>query len=431
MPPRPQPRFYAFGPDRAYLITTGVVMSTYVIEAPLRYLLHLGSFDALIYLRDVVCALLAASILVSWLVGQVTATLYVGVCCVLAGHTLIGMMFTATPLQPLFGLKQYLPFLLGLAIAPLVTVHARAIVRYAFACFAVTTTGVLANAFVDYPWVGLTYETVVGPQELSRQWWTSTGLRLPGFTRASYLAAQLTLASAVPLLALRLGWFRRLTVYVLAALTIWLTTTKGAWTGLAALAVSDLLLAMPGFTPFVGVVLTVLFSACLALPLIGVQIGTVGGTVPRWAESFMERIGDMWPRAFALLDGPVSVVTGRGIGGIGYAQTIGESYRFNAADNLMVFLVVTFGVLGPLYLGFVIARLVGFVRRPPLDLPTRWAICWTAVLLGVGMTTGMLEDPIASLTLGVTLGVVCRTLQPSAAGEPQPSGPAWAFRTSA
>ncbi len=43
--------------------------------------------------------------------------------------------------------------------------------------------------------------------------------------------------------------------------------------------------------------------------------------------------------------------TGRGLGGIGFAQASAEWWRYNAADNLMIYLLVSFGLFAILYVG--------------------------------------------------------------------------------
>jgi hypothetical protein len=410
-----QPSFYWFGSDRLYLGGAALVLLSYVLEAPLRFGLSALSLHSLIYLRDAWVLLTAALITLSWLRGQVSATLFVGVSCVLGVHTLIGVLNCPAIAQPLFGFKQFLPLLLGLSIAPLLQARVRQVSIFAGVCFGLTALGVLLNVWVDYPWIGMSYETAAGTMEVSKQWWSDAGLRLPGFTRASYLAAQLMPLCLVPLLSQRLGRIVRLGLYASAAAIIWLTTTKGALTGVLALALSDVCLSLPGWSPLLGVLLAGEFATCLALPLIAVQIGPLAAPVPGWAQSLMERIGDMWPRAFELYDGALSVVFGRGLGGIGMSQNFGESFRFNAADNLMVFLLVTFGLLGPIYLGIVVARLAAFCKHLPIEPVTRWAAGWIVILLAIGLTTGMLEDPVTSVSLGISLGLLARSPQPWAA----------------
>jgi len=135
--------------------------------------------------------------------------------------------------------------------------------------------------------------------------------------------------------------------------------------------------------------------------------------VPSWAQSFVERMLEMWPRAFALLDGPISVVFGRGLGGIGSPQQLGEAYFYNTADNVMLFLLVSFGIAGPIYVGIVAARLSATLATGQLTRSVSWACGWIAVLLAVGLTSQMIEDPISNLSLGISLALLFQPAEPA------------------
>ncbi|MET0386202.1 MAG: hypothetical protein ABW321_09610 [Polyangiales bacterium] len=397
---------YLIGSDRFYLFGGALVVLSYVVEAPLRFALDLVKLSALIYLRDLMGVLCALFLLLSWLRGQRSASLMAGVCALLTLHTLIGILGLPRMLQPLLGLKTYMPCLVGVALAPLLERRVAQVTKFAAWCYVITAAGVITNYWVEFPWVGLAMDGPMGELELSKQWWTADGLRIPGFTRVSYIAAQLMLISLGPLLATGIGWLLRLVLIATAGVVISLTTTKGAFTGLALIAVVDLLTVMSGFYGLVAPLLMGTSLVCLALPLIGVQIGRPNGPVPSWAESFAERIGDMWPRAFELLDDPVSVVLGRGVGGIGMPQTFVEPLLFNASDNLTVFLIVSFGVVGPLYLGLLVTRFAVRTRQAPRARTTRWLAAWLAALLGVGLTTGMIEEAVTCVTLGISIGML-------------------------
>jgi hypothetical protein len=146
--------------------------------------------------------------------------------------------------------------------------------------------------------------------------------------------------------------------------------------------------------------------------VICVQLEAPAGEVPSWAASFVERMLQMWPRAFALFDGPLSVVLGRGLGGIGSPQQLGEAHWFNTADNVMLFLLVTFGIAGPIYLGIVAARLSATLATGATTPAVCWACGWFALLLAVGLTSQMIEDPISNLSLGVSLALLFQPGEP-------------------
>jgi hypothetical protein len=414
LPSAPPTSFYRFGSDRFYLIGAGIVVLSYVLEAPVRYVLGMVSLDLLIYLRDAVIAAYVVTAALSWTQGQVSAFPVIIVSALLTLHTLIGILTLNNVVQPLFGLKIFLPLLLGLVIGPLIQARPREVAVFAGWCFAVTAIGVALNAVLDFPWIGASYDTPLGTRELSRKWWTGGGgARLPGFTRASYFAAQLMLTSLVPLLAARPKLWLRITLTAIAGAIIFLTTSKAPWTGLAALFACDVLLLAKGLRPLVGMITAVLFVVCVALPIISLQLGAPSGPVPSWAISFVERITDMWPGALALYDGPASVIFGRGVGGIGSAQALAEARVANSADNLMLFLLVSFGPAGVIYLGVVVARLAARVSSSPLSRSLHCAHGWMIVILAVGLTSQMIEDPVSNISLGISIAL--SLIQPMAA----------------
>jgi len=401
-------QYYIVGTDYFYLACAAIVIVSYVVEAPLRYCLGVVGLGALIYARDGIDALCVGCVLLSWLLGQRTASLMVAVCCVLCVHTLVGVITLPSALQPLVGLKTFMPGLMGLCVAPLVFSRPSALIRFSAYCYGVTALGVLLNYWMEFPWVGLSSSGPLGQElELSKQWWATDGsLRLPGFTRASILAAQYMLVSVVPLLAVATRPLVRLGLIAVAAGTIMLTTTKGALTGLALIALCDALIRSPNLAGLISPVLMGTGMFGLGLPLIGIQLGRATGPVPGWANSFMERIGDMWPRALELYDGPWSVLFGRGLGGIGVGQLVGESARFNAADNFIVYILVCFGLPGLFYVGLLLTRFAVQLRLARRELSTRCSAGVLAMLLGVGLTSDVVQEGVSILVVFAMFGLL-------------------------
>jgi hypothetical protein len=397
----PSPALHTRALDRLVLGGACAVILSYVLEAPLRFGLNLIGLDFAIYARDLLTIAFVGMMMLPWQRPRPGAGLVAIATAVLCVHTLIGVLMLDNVRQPLFGLKIFLTFLLGLVVGPLLRDRARQVAGFASVCYALTALGVLVNVFVEYPWTGLSFETAVGTTELSRKWWTAGEARLAGFTRASYLAAQMMLVSLVPILTQRPRWWLRVTLLALAGVVIALTTSKAAYTGLAALTVCHLLLLGPSLTPLLVGFIASLYVTCLALPIICVQLDAPTGRIPSFAASFVERMQDMWPKALALLDGPLAVLVGRGLGGIGSPQQLGDARWFNSADNMMLFVLVTFGVAGPTYFGALALRLSGRLADGPRDHTLSWASAWMAIMLAVGLTSQMIEDPISMFTLGV------------------------------
>src|SRR5688572_19155008 len=144
MPPA-TPRASLVGTDRSYLIGATLIVLSYVLEAPLPYFLASISLGLLIYARDAAMVMYLATVALSWIGGQRNAFLVVLVALLLLAHTLIGCLTLARIRQPLFGLKVFLPLVLGLIIAPLLATHNKPLRVLAWSCFVLTAIGVVMN----------------------------------------------------------------------------------------------------------------------------------------------------------------------------------------------------------------------------------------------------------------------------------------------
>jgi len=213
----------------------------------------------------------------------------------------------------------------------------------------------------------------------------------------------------VPILASRWNLLWRGVLWVLAFATIWLTTSKGALLALAALAVWRVLETFRAAKQWVLACILFFAGCCAALPIAAVQFGfgVRRSTVASWLSSFMDRVDFMWPDALSGWLDHGSLFIGRGLGGIGFPQLGFEWWRYNAADNLMIYLFASFGLLALVYVG---AFLRGLTRTfDAKDSDVFFARCvrgWAVVLFSYGCTTNMIEQPFMNLVIGVCFGAV-------------------------
>jgi hypothetical protein len=285
--------------------------------------------------------------------------------------------------------------------------------RLALAAFLATVSGVALDVVIDYPWAGQAYESAIATVQVSREWSSGGIPRLSGFARASFDAATIVLILMVPMLATRWHVMWRGLLWITAFVTIWLTTSKGALLALVALAVWAMLEASRSAKRLVMAWIALFAGLCLALPLGTTQFGfgVRRAEVAGWLSSFVERIDFMWPDALGTWFEHGNLVTGRGLGGIGFAQLGAEWWRYNAADNLMIYLLVSFGLFALVYVGAFLRSLPRtFDVSAPQELFGRTVRGWAVVLFSYGCTSNMVEQPLMNMVIGVCFGAVTMAL---------------------
>ncbi|HVY81610.1 MAG TPA: hypothetical protein VG994_11550 [Steroidobacteraceae bacterium] len=395
---------------------------SYIFEAPLRYVLLHAHVPTLIYLRDLAAFALIGFAVFSWLTGArrlfpVMVALYA-----LLLHLLCGVLLLPGVIQPLLGLKVFFTFLFGMiAAAPIADCRA-ALPRLSLVALLATAGGVFLDKFVEFPWAGEAYESAIATVQVSREWSSGGVPRLAGFARASFDAATIVLVLMVPILASRWNGLWRSALWMLAFATIWLTTSKGALLALVALAIWRLLEAFRSAKPWVLAWILCLAGCCAALPVMAVQFGygVRRSTVASWLSSFMDRVDFMWPDALSIWLQHGSLFVGRGLGGIGFPQLGLEWWRYNAADNLMIYLFVSFGLLALLYVAVFLRGLARTFDGADTDAFFRQCVRgWAVVLFSYGCTSNMIEQPLMNLVIGICFGAV-KILWPAA--ERAPSG---------
>ena len=392
-----------------YAWATLAMSISYIFESPIRFALLHAKVPMLIYLRDLAAVVLVGFAIFSWLTGErrlfpVMIALYI-----LLLHLLCGVLLLPGVIQPLLGLKVFFTFLFGMTATLALAERSQTLLRLSLLAFLATAGGVFLNKFVQYPWAGEAYESAIATVQVSREWSSGGVARLAGFARASFDAATILLILTVPILASRWSvWWRGL-LWTLAGATIWLTTSKGALLALLALAAWRVFETFRSAKQWV-LAWTLFFAACsLAMPIAAVQFGfgVRRGSVAGWLSSFMDRVDYMWPDAISGWLDHGSLFIGRGLGGIGFPQLSVEWWRYNAADNLMIYLLVSFGLLALVYVGAFLRGLAKtFTSDPTHEFFDRCVRGWAVVLFSYGCTTNMIEQPLMNLVLGVCFGAV-------------------------
>lgn len=383
-----------------------MVVFSFALDAPLRYALGLAHVGPLLYMRDAFEVFIIGSVIFHWLMGG-ELSFAVKVIFVLLCHMFWGVIALGSPAQPVVALKSYVTLLFGLIVFEYVWRHEKALLWSSVALLAVTVFGVVLNYFMDMPWSGAYFETAAGDMALSKEWTAGGVSRIAGFTRVSWDAAIITVSAIMPIMCLQaLRWPWKILIFVLAFGVVFLTTTKGAMIGLAGVGLFLCFHLMSKARNKLGFLFFLAPLVVFALPLFAYLGGASGSSFEEAAAilySFVDRVTYTWPKAFELFSYGGNPIMGRGLGGIGLAQFVFESSRANAADNFMLYLYVTFGVLGIFY----VYRILFALNTASSHISRYLWGCvlgWLTFGFLYGMTTNIVDAPFFMFVLGLIVG---------------------------
>jgi hypothetical protein len=378
-------------------------------DSTLRWVLDLVKAAPLIYLRD--GAMIVAIVLgfVDVVANRREALLSFGLLTfVLVGAVVAGA--SGLPVaQVLFGVKVWLPLLFGVTLANDGVAAKLDRPRLWGTVWALLVFGVVLNLFVKYPWSGMTMQVGDTQVAANREWETGGLSRVSGFSRTSFDAAICILLLAFYLVVRSDSWPRRGLIWFCSGVAVVLTTTKGA--------IGAWLLATPILPLLLGVrpelyvyqrfrrslafgAVTMLALIAAFTPLLSTQLtwGVLEEGTPAFFlfASFGDRIVNTWPNAFKLLDS-WQFVTGRGLGGIGSAQSYFELNKFCPADSFFVYLYVTAGLVGA---AMYMAMLAGMWQLNLSKFSGRLTYCVLLFVFVYGVTVNVVESAVALMAVG-------------------------------
>jgi hypothetical protein len=322
---------------------------------------------------------------------------------------LIGIFNTGRPAQAVFALWVLLPFFFGLCAGPILMKHHALRPLFYVLIFVVAVGGVLVHDLIALPWVGVSYQ--VGGVELegAREWHASGGKqRLSGLARSSFdVAGQILVAAGLLSLHVKNAWIR-LALWCFCAFAISLSTSKGI--------LLTLLMAWLASESLIRRHMRVL-QGVFVLGIIWLILPPVMGWTMDWSQaarvdidhplygSFIDRMNDMWPRAFDLATEHGVPLLGRGLGGIGVPLSIFEPALANAGDNLWVYLMVIGGFFSvPIFIA-------GYIQifklcQLPLVIENQEILILAVIVNWYGGVSNILEHAV----LALVFGIVCRYL---------------------
>ncbi|MDH3420619.1 MAG: hypothetical protein OEQ25_10370 [Gammaproteobacteria bacterium] len=390
--------------DRFILLAGLAFVGMTVLAGPIRMYLSQSGLSPLIYAPNALLMLAIAWQLIADPRENGFTALHLIALLVPCYALAIGLQFMP-PVQVAMGFYVLLPFWFGLACGSVLLERWYLVGRFVPLCWLVVVAGVLANQFIEYPWEGFGYDLGNLDVEGSRLWYANGGTkRLAGFARASFDAAvHVQLAGVLLVLQIR-GSLLRLLVWAVTIAAIVPTTSKGVL--LAALVLTPIVLlrgalpvsplrCLPAVVGSIGLALPVstlffTFSSPLKDPLLA-----------NLTNSFYDRLNDMWPEAWALLSDYGHVLLGRGVGGIGTAQSYFEPVLFNAGDNLFMYWFVVFGWAA--LPGFALLLLASLRIQPHRNAEEMRVYCLLLATLVYGMITNIVENALSALVFGMVV----------------------------
>lgn len=392
--------------EKTIFVFTLIYLYSYILEGPLRYVLNVVGLDFIIYVRDIfaLIAILASAISIKKQSFKLDAFLFLTL-YIVAFFSVIGYYFTGHILQVIFGIKILIPIFLGISFYKYFLKFYFKSKSLIIVTYWIISIGLIFGIAFQFPWAQLSIE--VGDQEINvNRNWTYLGFFRPsGFTRSSFsVAGQLLIVS---LLLMSFSSIRRKSkffAWIIAGILIVMTTTKGVILGF--LICSLLILSFSFFkNRILKLAPVALLSMMVLVPTFILVLNlklNLESDVQRFVFlSFQERIERVWPGVINLLQEEGSFILGRGVGGVGTAQSFFESSNYVSPDNLFLYLFSVFGFFGIL---LIIILLIKLLQKNYSEKGIEYFFYLLGVFIfSYGIISTAIEDPFYGFFFGLYL----------------------------
>ncbi len=377
-------------------------LSSIIFEGIVRFSLYNYGMTYLLYIRDLFIIIIIAVYILHSLLSSRINRIFLIIIVLLIFHSIIALFYVSNVLMPLFAWKTLILLFFGILFGHLFFTNLRMTIRIFSILLICAIIGILINYFIAFPWEGLEYSIGGVDIEGVRAWADIFSIkRLSGFSRTSYDAAiQMLLLGLFLFCHLKNKFFRNL-LWILIALPLLLTTTKGIIVTYSILTMFLLIYRIvPNYGKIYNKGLYFLLIIAITFPIMSI-ITYSYTNVPLVLLSFFMRVGWMWPGAFELIHRFGSLILGRGFGGIGSSQIYFEPEKLIAPDNIFIAFYGNFGLLGVGYL-FYLARL-----GQTLNLKTeKFYFLILFSFFTYGIVAAGTQNDLFCLFLGIFLGYI-------------------------
>jgi hypothetical protein len=402
------PKWFRYFSNFVFL-TGFAFMAMQLTGGVVRWVLDMVGASALTYIPNLMMLMCVLVVLASEIFyGRLQLMAFLFLVLVALAFT-VGTYNTGRASQSAFGLWVLLPFLFGISTAPILMEQFKLRPAFFIFLFACASGGVIVHNFVSYPWVGVSYQIGGVEIEGAREWQAAGGAsRLSGLARSSFdVAGQIIVASGLLSLYIK-SPFLRIFLWAACGFSISLSTSKGILLALLmTLIVSESLIR--------GWKLPV--RAIFSIGILWLFVPPILGWTVDWSQaartdidnplygSFIDRMNDMWPRAWELGVDFGLPLLGRGLGGIGVPVSVFEPALANAGDNLWVYLMV---VLGALSIPFFVAGYIQIYKyfSNLSTIESKEVVILAVIVNWYGGVSNILEHAV----LALTFGILCRYL---------------------
>ncbi|WP_424193399.1 O-antigen ligase family protein [Ampullimonas aquatilis] len=386
---------------------------TLIFESPMRYALNAVGLVGLVYLRDVALIAVSLTYVVRKVLKGDIPNEFLCFSGILVCHFIISLFFIKNPSQSLFAAKLWLPFFFGLIVSETVSPKLGKLKFIILFAWILLCISIFINYYTKFPWEGLSYDIGGIAVQGNREWTAGQGIRrIAGTTRSSIEAAILLLVCMTFFLAYFRSILLKTVLFILTLIAVMITTTKSAILAFLLIFVYfHLFLNKNQYGTVARICQLAVYLVLIGLPIYAV-IFEVHDFYMNFVQkllfsSFMDRMQNTWPVALELVEKKGNIFLGRGLGGIGISQSnFGESFFFNPADNLLVYLYVSFGIFGLVYLT---AFLILLMNQPKtLKNETRFHITAITGIMAIGFAMNCIENAACSIFLGMAFSHFAR-----------------------